>query len=114
MNKNFEKLMAMVEGLTNEEKAQFRAALGIKDQVVKSAGVRVGGKVQRTDKVLETKIAKQMEILINCLPTDKAVDINEWADLAVAAGLQTQQPAVRIAAYYKKPIIDGGYATVIG
>ena len=111
---NFEKLMGLVEGFTDEEKAKFRAAIGLKDQVAKTVGTRVTGKVQRTDKVLEVKVAKQMEILINCLPTDKAIDINEWADLATAAGLTTQQPAVRIAAYYKKPIVDGGYATIIG
>lgn len=111
---NFEKLMAMVKGFTEDEKAQFRSALGIKDKVAAVGGTRVTGKVKRTDKALTEKVAKQMEILINCLPADEAIDLNKWAELATAAGLQTQQPAVRIAAYYKKPIIDGGYATVEG
>lgn len=111
---NFEKLMAMVEGLSEEEKATFRAAIGITAKVSGTGTTHALGKVQRSEKTLTVKVAKQMEILINVLPADKAIDLNEWADLAVAAGLQTQQPAVRIAAYYKKPIVDGGYAVLVG
>ena len=114
--KKFAKLVEDFTSLTPGEKKQLRDALGIVEQTVAvkvSTGIRVTGKVQRTDKVLESKIAKQMQILISVLPTDKAIDINEWAKLAVEAGLQTQQPPERIAAYYKKPIIESGYATVI-
>lgn len=111
---NFEKLMAMVEGLTDDEKSKVREALGIKVEVRGPSTPRMTGKAQRTEKPLTEKVAKQMEILINTLPADRAVDLVEWADLAVAGGLVTQQPAVRIVAYYKKPIVDGGYATLIG
>ena len=104
-------LLKALETATEEEKAQVRDALGIKLTASKAvSGTRVTGKVQRSEKVLEEKVAKQMQILIGVLPVDRAIDINEWADLAVAAGLATQQPPVRIAAYYKKPIVDGGYA----
>ena len=112
--KRFEKMLADYQSLTDEQKLQVRTALGIPTAPVKvSSGVRVSGKVQRTEKVLEEKIAKQMEILIKALPSDRAVDINEWGKLAVEGGLQTQQPAERIAAYYKKPIVERGYATLI-
>lgn len=111
--KRFEKMLADYQSLTDEQKTKIREALGITNVAPRiSTGIRVSGKVQRTDKVLETKLAKQMQILIDVLPKDRAVDINEWAKLAVEAGLQTQQPPERIAAYYKKPIVEGGYATV--
>jgi hypothetical protein len=108
--KRFEKLIKDFEELTDEQRTKFREVLGIKNVSRVSSGVRVSGKVQGTDKVLEGKIAKQMEILINVLPKDRAIDINEWGELALAGGLQTQQPASRIAAYYKKDIMEKGYA----
>ena len=112
--KKFEKMLADFQNMTDEQKSKIREALGIVTVVTKPAiGIRVSGKVQRTEKVLEEKIAKQMQILIDVLPVDRAVDINEWGELAIAGGLQTQQPAARIAAYYKKPIIEGGYAVTI-
>ena len=112
--KKFAKMVEEFAGMTDDQKKQIREALGILSVTPKtSTGVRVTGKVQRTDKVLESKIAKQMQILIDVLPIDRAVDIVEWGTLALAGGLQTQQPAERIAAYYKKPIVEGGYATVI-
>lgn len=110
--KKFEDFLKKFTECTDDQKAQLRAALGI-TVPTKSTGVRVSGKLQRTEKVLETKVAKQMQILIDVLPKDKAIDINEWAELAVANGLQTQQPAVRIAAYYKKTIVESGYATAV-
>ena len=113
--KRFEKMVEDFKSLTTEQKATLRDALEIPKVTAKvSTGVRVTGKVKRTEKVLEEKIAKQMQILIDVLPKDKAIDIAEWGALAVAGGLQTQQPPERIAAYYKKAIIDGAYAVVIG
>ena len=113
--KEFEKFVAKFESCDDEQKSKIRAALGIVAVAPKTSnGTRVSGKVKRTDKVLETKVAKQMQILIDVLPLDRAIDINEWGKLAVEAGMQTQQPAERIAAYYKKPIIEGGYAVVEG
>lgn len=112
--KKFEKMLADFQNMTDEQKAKVRDALGIVAVTAKPViGIRTSGKVQRTDKVLENKIAKQMQILIDVLPTDRAIDINEWGELALKAGLQTQQPAARIAAYYKKPIIESGYAITI-
>jgi hypothetical protein len=112
--KRFEKMVEDFKSLTDEQKKALRDALGILTPTAKvSTGVRVTGKVKRTEKVLEEKIAKQMQILIDVLPKDKAIDIAEWGTLAVAGGLQTQQPADRIAAYYKKAIIEGGFAVIV-
>ena len=36
--------------------------------------------------------------------------MTEWGKLALDNGLQTQQEPQRIAAYYKKAVIDLGYA----
>ena len=74
------------------------------------SGSRVNGsKVQRTDKVLEKTFAKQMQLLINVLPKSPT-DIAAWTKLALESGLETQQEPTRITAYYRKQIIDMGYA----
>ena len=99
----------MLELATEEEKAQIRTQLGISTKV-SAVGMRVSGKLQRTEKVLEVKVAKQMQILIDTLPSDHAIDVPEWTKLALEAGMQTQQAPERITMYYKKQIIDGGYA----
>jgi selenophosphate synthetase-related protein len=113
--KRFAKMLEDWNSLTAEQKQALRDALEIPKVAAKvSSGIRVSGKVMRTEKVLEEKTAKQMQILIDVLPKDRAIDIAEWGTLAVAGGLQTQQPPERIAAYYKKAIIDGAYAVVIG
>jgi selenophosphate synthetase-related protein len=113
--KRFAKMLEDWNSLTAEQKQALRDALEIPKVAAKvSSGIRVSGKVMRTEKVLEEKTAKQMQILIDVLPKDRAIDIVEWGTLAVAGGLQTQQPPERIAAYYKKAIIDGAYAVVIG
>ena len=108
--KRFEKLIADLESMTDEQKAQYRDVLGLSKKTI---GIRVTGKVQRTDKPLEDKVAKQMQILIDVLPKEIGIDIEEWGALAVAGGLQTQQPPSRIAAYYKKNIVEAGYAQAV-
>ena len=113
--KEFEKFVKRFEDCDDEQKAKIRAVLGIKEVAAKvSTGTRVSGKVQRSEKVLEVKVAKQMQILIDVLPLDRAINITEWGKLAVEKGMQTQQPPERIAAYYKKPIVEGGYAISVG
>lgn len=102
-------ILEMVKKLTEEEMKELRIVL----LPAKVSGVRDSGKVTRTEKVLETKIAKQMEILINSLPSDKSVTVQEWTDLAIANGLVTQQDPIRITMYYKKGIITGGYAKTV-
>ena len=104
------KFMEMVRSLTEEEKVEFKAILGL--NVVKATRVQVGGKLLRTEKVLETKIARQMQQLIDALPADRAIDVAEWTKIALENGLQTQQDPVRITLYYKKQILDSGYAVV--
>ena len=105
------KFMEMFRNLTEEEKAEARELLGINK--VSTSGARINGKLQRTEKVLETKVAQQMRILIDTLPADRSVDVKEWTELALKAGLQTQQDPVRITMYYKKAIVDAGYAQAI-
>lgn len=111
----FEEFITFLGSLTDEEKAKVRETLGLV-QVTKVAngGSRTTGKVKRTELAVtpDKVLAKQVRILINCLPTDRAVDIKEWGDLAKTAGLETQQQPDRIAAYYKKFIVDSGYASV--
>lgn len=112
--KRFEDFKALVSEMTDEQKGEIRELLGIKLTASKAvSGIRVTGKVQRTDKVLEQKVAVQMQKLIDVLPIDRSIDIEEWGKLAVEAGMVTQQPPARIAAYYKKPIVEGGYAKLI-
>jgi len=99
----------MLEMATEEEMAQIKTKLGVGAKG-SSVGVRVSGKLQRTEKVLEAKVARQMQILIDTLPADRAIDVAEWTKLALEAGMQTQQAPERITMYYKKQIVDGGYA----
>ena len=101
--------MEMLETATEEEMAAIKTKLG---HVAKgsSVGMKVSGKLQRTEKMLEVKVAKQMQILIDTLPADRAIDVIEWTKLALDAGMQTQQTPERITMYYKKQIVDGGYA----
>ena len=102
----------MIKEMTKEEKAQFVSDLDLKPvQVTKGSrsGSRVNGFVKRTDKVLEKKFAKQMELLIDVLPTEPT-DLAAWTKLALDKGLETQQDPTRITAYYKKQIIEMGYA----
>jgi hypothetical protein len=101
-------IILAVKNMSDVEKNILRELLGIR--VHMSNGTRVTGKVKSTGKKIEVKVCKQMEVLINSLPKDKAVDINEWAELAVKAGLQTQQPPARIVAYYKRNIMELGFA----
>ena len=78
-------------------------------QQVRTSAVRDSGKYVRTDKKLETRLARQMEVLINSLPADQPLSITEWAKCAVKKGLQTQQLPERIVTYYKKQLVEMGY-----
>jgi hypothetical protein len=105
------RLIAEMKQWNEVERNLAREILGIRTRM--SGGNRVSGKVKGTGKKIEVKVCKQMEILIGSLPKDKPVDIKEWAELAVKNGLQTQQPPERIVAYYKRNIIDLGFAVAI-
>jgi hypothetical protein len=100
-----------LKSLNEVELNLAREILGIRTKM--TGGSRITGKVQSTGKKIEIKVCKQMEVLIQSLPKDKPVDIAEWAKLAIANGLQTQQPPERIVAYYKRNIVDLGFAKVI-
>ena len=100
------KLVLQIRELDEYNKNLLREELGIR---VKVQGSRVGGTVQRTDKKLEIHLCKQMQVLINCLPS-KPTTTSEWANLAIKAGLETQQPPERIVAYYKRQIVGLGFA----
>lgn len=106
-----DKLVAQMLKWTDVEKNIIREFLGIKTRT--STGIRVTGKVKGTGKKIDVHVCKQMQTLIEALPKDKPVDINEWAELAVKKGLQTQQPPARIVAYYKKDIVALGFAVAV-
>ena len=102
--------LEMLKIMSKDELDTIKKILG-PVQVTKGTrtGTRVSGSVQRTDKVLEKQFAKQMQLLINVLPKEPT-DLAAWTKLAVEAGLETQQDPTRITAYYKKQIIEMGYA----
>lgn len=112
----FDSFKKNLTSLTDVQRSEIRDLLAIpKPTVIKreSNGVRVTGKVVRTEKDRAgIAMPKQMKILVDCLPKDVATGIEDWGKLAMAAGLETQQPAARIAAYYKKTIVDFGLAVV--
>ena len=111
VTKGFDTLITFLGSLTDEQKSKVREALGMTPAIVAKAARATanGAKIKRTEKVREGKMPKQLEQLIDTLPTDRTIDIIEWGKLAVAAGMQTQQPPERIAAYYKSRIIAEGY-----
>lgn len=114
-NKPYEsknRLVLEVKNMSDVDKNILREILGIRTRMG-STGTRISGKVKGTGKKIEVKVCKQMEVLISALPKDKPVDVAEWAKLAVAKGLQTQQPPERIVAYYKRNIIELGFAVAI-
>jgi hypothetical protein len=91
---------------TPEEKAELRKAL------VGTGVKRVSGElVRRSDLPFEVRLNKQMTVLVKALPTNKLCDIHEWGKLAIENGLETQQPPERIAAYYKKNLLNLGLIT---
>ena len=51
------------------------------------------------------KLAPQAKILISVL-TDKAMSLEDWGDAAAKAGMKTKQDPARIAAYYRKSLVD--------
>ena len=95
-----------IKTATDEEKKELRGLLA-------SVGVkRVSGElVRRSELPLEVHLNKQMTCLVKTIPSDKLVDINTWGELAIAGGLETQQPPARIAAYYKKQLLNLGLIT---
>lgn len=104
------KLVLEIKGLDDFNKQLLREELGIK---FREPGTRVSGKVKGTGKEMKgITIAKQMQVLIDALPKDRAIDNLEWAKLAKAKGLETNQPPERIVAYYKKQIVQLGFAIV--
>ena len=114
--KKFEKMLADFVSMTDEQKAKIREALGLNTvKATRQTTVRASGKYKRTNKEIDPalKCPLQMKQLINSLPSDRAVDIKEWGELAKAGGLQTQQPVERIVGYYKSTILDANYAIVV-
>ena len=110
INDRISNFVIMLGQMTKDEIDSVKKILG-PVQITKGTrtGTRVSGKVQRTDKAIESVFAKQMTLLINVLPKEPT-DIASWTKLALDAGLATQQDPTRITAYYKKQIVDLGYA----
>ena len=53
----------------------------------------------------EVKLAPQAKILISVL-TDTPMSMEEWGDAAAEAGMKTKQDPARIAAYYRKTLVE--------
>lgn len=106
-------LFNTINSLTDEEKAEFKKILGITNPVVvaKVKGSRTSTSlpIKRTDKERDKVFAKQMNLLIDSLPAEPT-SLQAWTDLALKAGLVTNQEPIRITAYYKKQIIEMGFA----
>lgn len=105
------KIVAEIQQLDEANLNILRGILGTRS--MRSGGARVSGSVKATDKSIDEKLCQQMKVLIKALPKDKAVDTKTWADLAIKGGLVTQQPPERIVAYYKKSIVNLGYAIAV-
>ena len=110
INDKISNFVNMLSQMTKDEIDSVKKILG-PVQVIKGTrtGTRVSGKVQRTDKVIESVFAKQMALLIDVLPKEPT-DLAAWTKLALDKGLETQQDPARITAYYKRQIIALGYA----
>jgi hypothetical protein len=101
-------VLAALTTATDEEKQTLRTALGINQTVSEPKSVvRYAEKYERTSAVLPAKMAKQMKQCIEALT--EQMDLETWGKAAVANGLMTQQNPTRIVAYYRKPMLEGGY-----
>jgi hypothetical protein len=109
--KRFEGFCEMLVECDDTQKAKIRELLGVKEIPIGTvAKSRMTGKFMRTDKVYEGNLNKQMTVLIKSLPSDRGITVDEWATLAIENKLETQQSPVRIVAYYRKQIIEMGFA----
>lgn len=55
--------------------------------------------------VSEVKLAPQAKILIGAL-TDQPMSLEAWGDAASKSGMKTNQDPARIAAYYRKDLVE--------
>lgn len=53
----------------------------------------------------EVKLAPQAKILLSVLD-EKPMSLESWGDAAAEAGMKTTQDPARIAAYYRKTLVD--------
>jgi hypothetical protein len=111
----FETLVEVLKNCTPEQLTEICTILGPIATASGNKTQKDGTKIQGTGQEIDVAkpLAQQVKILITSLPTDKAVSMTEWGQLAVANGLQTQQEPMRIASYYKKVVIDLGYGKAI-
>lgn len=110
---SFEMIQKLFESFDAEQKKQIRQTLGVIDIVRGTVSKsRTTGKFMRTDKVYENNLNKQMTVLISALNDAEGISVEDWAKKAVELGLQTQQDPIRIVSYYKKNLLEMGYAKV--
>jgi hypothetical protein len=77
---------------------------------VKAKAAKANVKFVGTGKDLEGKIPLQMKQAISVL-SEEPVDVKDWAaKLTDVEGFRTQQAPEKIVAFYKKRIVDEGYA----
>ena len=60
----------------------------------------------------KVKLSPQAKILISVL-TKKPVTLESWGDLAAKSGMKTKQDPGRIAAYYRKQLVDNKLANEV-
>lgn len=60
----------------------------------------------------EVKLAPQAKILLSVLGKE-AVSLESWGDAAAEAGMKTKQDPARIAAYYRKTLVEANLVTEV-
>lgn len=107
-----ENAMKASDFLVNELKLKLNEEqIQVIDERMKLKGAKkIPMKFLLNDKSKIDKIkTTQAKILAKSLENQKEpVDMNQWADLAIKAGLTTKQEPSRIVAYYKRRLIDEG------
>jgi hypothetical protein len=73
-------------------------------------GNKKPGKYISTGKSVDgTAMPNQMKMIIASLDALNGQTLEQIGDAASKAGMVTRQPPERIAAYYRKPMIEGGF-----
>ena len=60
----------------------------------------------------EVKMAPQAKILLSVLGKE-AMSLESWGDAAAKAGMKTNQDPARIAAYYRKTLVEANLVTEV-
>lgn len=113
MSKDLNKIIAELKA----ENAELKEKLD--EAKARRAKKRANLRYRRTEKPVDAKdkLAPQQQCLLQGLPTDRFVDVEEWGKLAVeVGGLSTKQEPWKIANYYTnyqpKPLVGLGYVEI--